>query len=208
MVAAQVSQNIIKNYLGIYMTSQEEKIVNDVNELKDEIVKLQPYFHSCYKEFTDVLKLDFSRFQLYPFQNSNDYWGFWKRLLYKDTLGKIQIILEANFNFVETIGLSATARHLMELLIWLKLSEKDLNYVKLFYRHWLKDAHSYKKTQRIHWNRELRYFSFLSRKQKDFDALKNKDNRTADEVRTPLYKINEVQEKVWQVFYVHSDPLT
>ena len=56
---------------------------------------------------------------------------------YTDSLVRIRIFLEQNFQYVETMGLLAVTRYLFELMVWLKLMERDQRYGLVYYRELL-----------------------------------------------------------------------
>src|SRR5213592_1397054 len=54
--------------------------------------------------------------------------SLWVLVAHTDSLVRVRLFLEQNFNYVEPMGLLAVTRYLFELLIWLKLMHADKRY--------------------------------------------------------------------------------
>src|SRR3989442_13923993 len=49
----------------------------------------------------------------------------WVLAAHLDALIRLRLFVEQNFAFIETLGLLAVTRYLFEVLVWLKLLQKD-----------------------------------------------------------------------------------
>jgi hypothetical protein len=54
--------------------------------------------------------------------------GYWILVAYVDALIRLRLLIEQNFNFIETIGLLAVTRYVFEVLVWLKVLRRDQRY--------------------------------------------------------------------------------
>jgi hypothetical protein len=64
--------------------------------------------------------------------------GYWRLVAYVDSLVRLRLFLENNFNYIETIGILCVARYLFELTVWLKLLMTDSRYGLVYYRELLR----------------------------------------------------------------------
>ncbi len=75
-----------------------------------------------------------------------------------DSLVRLRLFLEHNFNYVETIGVLAVARYLFELTVWLKLLQMASRYGLVYYHELLKNQADFYIELR---NNAVREISFL-----------------------------------------------
>jgi hypothetical protein len=59
--------------------------------------------------------------------------SYWEKVVYRNALIKLRLILEQNFKFVETLGLLAVTRYIFELLVWVRTIRNDTEYSLVFY---------------------------------------------------------------------------
>lgn len=52
----------------------------------------------------------------------------WRIYIYYDSLIKLRLLIENNFNYLETLGILSTTRYIFELNIWLSLVNKNEKY--------------------------------------------------------------------------------
>jgi len=67
----------------------------------------------------------------------------WCLAVMGDSLVRVRLFLEQNFNFVETMGIVAVSRYLFELSVWLKLFEHDERYGLVYYGQLLETQQKY-----------------------------------------------------------------
>lgn len=67
-----------------------------------------------------------------PLTNKTDP-NYWCLIGLGDALVKIRLMIEQNFNYIETMGILATTRYIFELSIWLKLFKLSPYYGFLYY---------------------------------------------------------------------------
>ncbi len=53
---------------------------------------------------------------------------YWRLVAFADGMVKLRLIIEQNFNFIETFVILGITRYVLELLIWLKLLSNDSTY--------------------------------------------------------------------------------
>lgn len=72
-----------------------------------------------------------------------------------DCLVRVRMLLEQNFNFIETIGVVAVARYLFELSVWLHLFKMDEHYGLVYFAELLRTQHRYWEDYRAQLQREI-----------------------------------------------------
>ena len=58
---------------------------------------------------------------------------YWALVAYADALTRLRLIVEQNFQFVETLGLLAVTRYIFELTVWLRALAQDSRYGLSYY---------------------------------------------------------------------------
>jgi hypothetical protein len=84
-----------------------------------------------------------------------------------DSLVRVRLLLEQNFNFIETVGVIAVARYLFELSVWLKLFERDARYGLVYYAQLLDMQRRYFDDQRSQLAREISLLRAFEEKEKE-----------------------------------------
>ena len=82
---------------------------------------------------------------------------YWKHVAFVDSLVRLRLFIEQNFHYVETVGVLAVARYLLELNVWLKLLQIDVRYGLVYYCELLKKQLEFYKEFRNNAVREI-YF--------------------------------------------------
>ena len=82
----------------------------------------------------------------------------WVRVANKEAISKLQILIENNFRYIETVDLLATTRYVFECLVWLKLLNSNADYGVVFYYKTIKDQISHQKQLREKYLTEATYF--------------------------------------------------
>jgi hypothetical protein len=77
-----------------------------------------------------------------------------------DCLVRVRLLLEQNFNFIETMGIVAVARYLFELSVWLHLFEREDRYGLVYYSQLLETQRRYFEDYRAQLCRDLVASSF------------------------------------------------
>jgi hypothetical protein len=54
--------------------------------------------------------------------------AYWRLVAFVDSLVRLRLFIENNFNYIETMGILSVARYLFELTVWLKLLVMDSRY--------------------------------------------------------------------------------
>jgi hypothetical protein len=100
-----------------------------------DICGLHPRLEELIRQFGEIIDQVERASQAGVSKNPGDYWEL---IAFKDSLVRVNLFLEQNFNYVETIGVLAVARYLLELTVWLKLLKMDGRYGLVYYREMLK----------------------------------------------------------------------
>ena len=86
----------------------------------------------------------------------------WVLAAYLDALIRLRLFVEQNFTFIETLGLLAVTRYLFEVLVWLRLLQKDKRYGLVYYRELLSTQRSFYVSLKDHLTREAVLLEELS----------------------------------------------
>lgn len=89
-----------------------------------------------------------------------------------DSLVRIRLLIEQNFQVVETLGLVAVSRYLFELSIWLKLFGKDDRYGLLYHDQLIETQKNYYQSTLRQFQREIEFL-------RKFEA---RENEKKDEI--------------------------
>jgi hypothetical protein len=84
-----------------------------------------------------------------------------------DSLVRIRLLIEQNFNFVETMGVVAASRYLFELSVWLILFEKDRRYGLVYYGQLIETQKHYYQSTLRQLDREVELLRFFERKENE-----------------------------------------
>lgn len=118
---------------------------------------------------------------------------FWVLAAYTDALVRLRLFLEQNFNYLESIGLLAVTRYVFELLVWLKLMQRDAGYGLAYYRDLLTKQRSYYSDLRNHLKCEV---AFLRDVQAQEDRLLKQRADEAQRINEPEAKAERF-ERLW-----------
>ena len=72
-----------------------------------------------------------------------------------DSLVRLRLFTEQNFNFVETMGIISVARYIFELSVWLQLFKLDARYGLVYYAQLIETKRRYWKDYRAQVDREI-----------------------------------------------------
>ena len=81
----------------------------------------------------------------------------WCTIALGDSLVKLKLFIENNFNYIETMELIATTRYIFEINIWLNLFKKDIYYGLTYYKQLLKDKEIYWNNLKNQHEREIKF---------------------------------------------------
>ena len=82
-----------------------------------------------------------------------------------DSLVRLRLLLEQNFNFIETIGVVAVSRYLFELSVWLCLFVRDERYGLVYYGQLLETQQKYFTDYLAQLHREVKMLREFERKE-------------------------------------------
>ncbi len=103
-----------------------------------------------------------------------------------DALVRLRLLLEQNFNFIETIGVVAVSRYLFELSVWIRLFERDARYGLVYYAELLDTQQKYFVDLKAQLDREVRLL-------KDFDTKEQDAKRATMRKPLDLARVNELK---------------
>lgn len=105
-----------------------EALINEIRQQRPALESLGPRFRKRIEQFEALSNADLVR-------KSGLYW---KAVAFGDSLVRIRLFLEQNFNYIETVGVLAVSRYLFELTVWLKVLQNDSRYGLVYYHQLLK----------------------------------------------------------------------
>jgi hypothetical protein len=128
--------------------------------------------------------------------------SYWRLVAFVDSLVRIRLFLEQNFNYVETVGVLAVARYLFEVTVWLKLLLADSRYGLIYYAELLKKQLDFYTELRNNAEREISFLRHTAAQEQRLsekrlsEALQILDGEARNEALRRLN--NEVTEEVDQ----------
>ncbi len=84
-----------------------------------------------------------------------------------DSLVRLRLLIEQNFNFVETIGVVAVSRYLFEMSVWLSLFARDDRYGLVYYGQLIETQKKYFADYRAQLHREIGMLRGFEQKEKE-----------------------------------------
>jgi hypothetical protein len=131
-------------------------IVTEIASLHQRVERTIEALHTKLNEVGDSL----DESNLY---GSPDYW---RLAAFRDGMIKIRLMIEQNFNFIETFGILATSRYVLELLIWLRLlNSGDPMYCFTYVKQLLNDKRDHAKEHLAKVKREIELFHKLEERE-------------------------------------------
>lgn len=112
----------------------------------------------------------------------------WCRAALGDSLVRVRLLLEQNFNFIESLGVVAVSRYLFELSVWLYLFEEDERYGLLYYGQLLDTQQKYYSD----------YIAQLLREIQLLNAFQEKERKAQDAIDVKLAHPKGIGQKMRQ----------
>jgi len=106
-----------------------------------------------------------------------------------DSLVRLRIFTEQNFNFVETIGIVAVSRYIFELSVWLHLFKLDPRYGLVYFSQLLDTQQRHFQAERAQLAREvalLKSFDYREKKSQEQALANINDPSSSDEEKQAL----------------------
>ena len=102
-------------------------------------------------------------------QSAFDKWDHksWCLAVAGDSIVRIRLFIEQNFNFIETIGLIAVARYIHELSIWLHLFKRDPRYGLVYFDQLLETQRRYYQDEKAQLKREIVLLGLFAKMESD-----------------------------------------
>ena len=105
---------------------QQKKLVTTISEIS----QLHPVINACLCEIRGkIAKFE----QDVPSNEVKTRGGYWSLVAYMDGLIRLRLMIEQNFQFVETLGVLAITRYVFELSVWMRSLSHDNNYGLTYY---------------------------------------------------------------------------
>ncbi len=117
-----------------------------------------------------------------------------------DSLVRLRIFTEQNFNFVETMGIIAVARYIFELSVWLQLFKLDPRYGLVYFNQLLDTQQHYFRSVRAQLAREVSLLKAFGGREKEAreQALKKVSDPSSrdDQKQALLSTVNSLSDEI------------
>lgn len=177
---------------------------NRINEIIQEIKNQQGMFDNLVKLFNEAIKRK-------PVGKLN--MEQWCHIAFKDSLAKLSIITENNFNSIETFSLVSTARYVCELNIRLALIVRDSRYGLAYYGQLINDQVDYWRSFKEQLEREIVFLQSLEQDEKELYSQKISELRVINDeglkkekaatLVTDVFKV--IDDKASRKFSIHAE---
>lgn len=117
-----------------------------------------------------------------------------------DSLVRLRIFTEQNFNFIETMGIIAVARYIFELSVWLHLFKLDARYGLVYFNQLLVTQQRYFQAERAQLAREVALLRAFGEREKESRELAlekiNDPSASDDQKEAPLSNLNSLSDEL------------
>ncbi len=123
----------------------------------------------------------------------------WCTIALGDSLVKLKLFIENNFNYIETMELIATTRYIFEINIWLNLFKKDIYYGLTYYKQLLKDKEIYWNNLKNQHEREIKFLQNFEAEEKQLQEsllIKLPTLASNEEINKTAIKIQNVTKLI------------
>lgn len=130
-----------------------------------------------------------------------------------DSLVRLRLFTEQNFNFVETMGVIALSRYIFELSVWLRLFEKDARYGLVYYHQLIYTQSRYWRDYREQIAREVTLLKSLEQEEKgalevalsEMKEISDPEQRKKAETTLTQRVAHLVDKKAARHFSIYAD---
>lgn len=136
---------------------------------------------------------------------------YWRINTYGHALVKLSILIEDNFNVIESLGLVVVTRYIFELTLWLKLFELDVNYALVYKKRFLDIQKRYRESTLNQCKCELDLLNGLeiedSEKMREVrkEIISNPTITSEESSAIILQAQNETDAKAARLFSLYTD---
>jgi len=103
---------------------------NRLSHVLSEITQLHPALNEWGAKLRQKIE---EREKTEPDENLKTSGTYWALVAYADALTRLRLIVQQNFQFVETLGVLAVTRYIFELAVWLRALARDSRYGLTYY---------------------------------------------------------------------------
>ena len=151
------------------MTLHDTTIKAEIGNVIQKIRNL----HSDYERAIDIYRYAVNRSEESlddkKLRSSGQYWV---TVAFLNSLIKLRLIVEQNFNYIESLGLLATSRYIFELLVWLRLLKSNSVYGLVYYVDLLRKQKNHYNDLQVHLKKEMSFFNDMD--QQEGDLIRDK----------------------------------
>lgn len=146
------------------MTINQQKHLHAIQEICQKITSLHNIFEQLIIRYRDAVTSAENSEPTNPNLRSGK---FWRVAAYHDSLIRLRLLLEQNFQYIESMGLLAVTRYIFELIVWLKILKKDARYGYVYYYELLDKQRHYWSDLREQLKREIGFLEEFEKHEKN-----------------------------------------
>ena len=179
--------------------------------IEDQISQLVTSIKGHHEALDATSKL----FRTPEIMDSFDKWNYdcWRSSIFGDSLIKLRLFTENNFNFVETVGVISVARYIFELSLWLRLLDLDSRYGLVYYEQLIDTQLRYWKDYRSQLNREISLLnqfseeesSLLNDKMAELNLISDEHKMQLAAISTPRIVAELIDRKAARQFSIYAE---
>lgn len=123
---------------------------------------------------------------------------YWCLVAIGDSLVRVRLLLEQNFNFIETLGLLAVTRYLFEVGVWFHLFKLDARYGLVYYAELLETNRRYWKDYRSQLDREINLLN-------EFEQMESSAQASASDKFANLSEATQLADRLRAIGKIVDD---
>lgn len=137
----------------------------------------------------------------FDLKNAND----WCNSVFGDSLVKLRIITENNFNYLESFSLISVTRYIFEMSVWLKLLTKDSRYGLVYYSQLLKGQREYWTRTQAHMNKEVTFLEKMESEERELTKKRLEEIRLMGNTEEATKNAESMSEYVQSIIDAKAD---
>lgn len=137
----------------------------------------------------------------FDLKNADD----WCNSVFGDSLVKLRIITENNFNYLESFSLISVTRYIFEMSVWLKLLTKDSRYGLVYYSQLLKGQREYWTRTQAHMNKEVIFLEKMESEERELTKKRLEEIRLIGNTEEATKKAESISEYVQSIIDARAD---
>ena len=124
---------------------------------------------------------------------------YWRLVAYLNSLIRIKLFLEQNFNYIEPMVVIAVTRYLFELTVWLRLMQENENYGCVYYLELINTQLKYYHDLQGHLTREVTFLKETGVHEKKLFEQRFKEAEKITDMETRQQALQQIPNDITQV---------